>query len=492
MEQPFYTTSYKPFATFLNEAAFSPKKLAHVKKLIVKVLERKTGYKFYPYGKDGMRSFTSAGQIKTGMMYFLGNTLKACRFNWTKKWGNEIESIDIWDESGPIDRPTVHIDLRNKNIIQVIDIVVRMIKNPQVGIHQIAINESISTINGIKSMFKLTNRDLELFETRKLSDEVQQFINHAGMSADEYKIKTTKKSPGYDQKVINAKNTFVRKMKAGKIAKTDIKGTMAVVVTKGKGEVIHDKEADKLQAKLEERIPPDVLFKDLEELLDLVIKGIQPSILITGMAGVGKSKIVELMLAKHHKSKGTDYVVIKGASSPFGLYSALFLNRKKIVIFDDTDSVFKDDKAVNILKAALDSNDVREVSWFSKATLDKHPDEITQDDTDAGKYPNQFEFEGQIIFISNLHQSMIDPAVKSRSFTIDITLTEEEMIIRMQALLIKVRPDLKEKFKQEVLDALKQSGVASDKIMNMRSLLNGIRIKEGGSSRWKELTLRYA
>jgi len=46
---------------------------------------------------------------------------------------------------------------------------------------------------------------------------------------------------------------------------------------------------------------------------------------------------------------------MKGKSSPFGLYSTLYMNRNKLIVFDDMDSVFKDTDTVNMLKAALDS-----------------------------------------------------------------------------------------------------------------------------------------
>lgn len=479
MELSYYS-NIKSFATFLDEAAFSPKVLHKVMRLIIRALQKKTGMAFYPFGKDGMRQFSVAGQPKTGMQYFLGNTLKSIRFNWTKKHGVEMESIDIWNGKSPKDKPTVNIDLKGKNIIQVIDVIVKQIKTPQVGEFDVAVNESVSTINSLKRILNLTDEDLSIFEARKLGDDVMQFINSAGLSVAEFQMRVKQK----DQKLINQKNTFIRKLKKGG-------GGTTVIVTKGKIEKVIDKEGD-AAVKLENELPPEVLFQDLEDLLDLVIKGIQPSILITGMAGIGKSKTVENKLKEHGKTKNKDWVLIKGTASAFGLYTALFLHRKKIVVFDDTDSIFKDEKAVNLLKAALDSNDERELSWFSKSTIDKHPDEITDEDIAQGKFPNQFVFEGQIIFISNLHQSKIDAAVRSRSFTIDITMSEENVIKRMEMLNVKVRKDLDMKFKTEVLDVIKGGGSPADKDVNMRTLLNGFKLKEGGSPRWKDLTKRYA
>lgn len=66
------------------------------------------------------------------------------------------------------------------------------------------------------------------------------------------------------------------------------------------------------------------------------------------------------------------------------------------------------------------------------------------------------------------------------------------MVVRMQGLLSKVRSDLKDNFKQEVIDQIKKGGQPADKEVNMRTMLGGIRIREGGSPRWKTLLTRYA
>ena len=90
-------------------------------------------------------------------------------------------------------------------------------------------------------------------------------------------------------------------------------------------------------------------------------------------------------------------------------------DKDQIVIFDDCDSVLQDKVAVNILKAALDSYDKRTISWLQKGFIDDG-------------LPNSFEFQGNVIFISNMSSDKIDQAVKSRSMTIDLSMSIDDKI----------------------------------------------------------------
>jgi hypothetical protein len=63
--------------------------------------------------------------------------------------------------------------------------------------------------------------------------------------------------------------------------------------------------------------------------------------------------------------------VIKGAMTALGLYAQLYKysDKKNVLIFDDCDSVFADELALNILKAALDSGKTRKICWNSDSRL---------------------------------------------------------------------------------------------------------------------------
>jgi len=70
--------------------------------------------------------------------------------------------------------------------------------------------------------------------------------------------------------------------------------------------------------------------------------------------------------------QGTGYELYTGSiTGPSALYETLFKNNKpdKIIVFDDLDGLFGDEDSVNILKGALNSSKVREISYLSKLNV---------------------------------------------------------------------------------------------------------------------------
>ena len=104
-----------------------------------------------------------------------------------------------------------------------------------------------------------------------------------------------------------------------------------------------------------EKRDPQQMFNNLERLTKMVGKGIQPSLVITGRAGTGKTFLVKDTLTKMGLTESNEFVHFKGRATAAGLFVTLYDNCDKIIVLDDCDSVFKDPDAVNMLKAALDS-----------------------------------------------------------------------------------------------------------------------------------------
>jgi hypothetical protein len=230
---------------------------------------------------------------------------------------------------------------------------------------------------------------------------------------------------------------------------------------------------------LQQSKTPQQMFGDMENLTKMVAQGISPSLLITGMPGLGKTHTVLKTLESIGMVEGQHYIHVKGRTTPGGMYITLYENSDKLIIFDDCDSVFKDDDTVNLLKGALDSYDKRVISWVSAKPLR----------VDGFFLPTSFEFTGRIVFISNLHISKIDSAIRSRAFAQDITLTVVQMIERMTELLPVIEPQVKDlELKKEALEALKN---AYEKYMNVelnfRSLIKAIRIRQMGFDGWEDM-----
>lgn len=215
-------------------------------------------------------------------------------------------------------------------------------------------------------------------------------------------------------------------------------------------------------------------FGFLETFTEMVLNRITASEIVTGEGGLGKTSTVLKMLEKQGLKEDVDYVMIKGYSTPKALYATLWENKDKIVIFDDCDSVLKDPTSVNILKGALDSYEKRTVSWLTRGFVDDG-------------LPGSFEFTGNIIFISNLDAEKIDKAVRSRSITIDLSMTLADKIERMQSILKDILPEFEMSVKQEVLDYMSEHAEEAVEF-NMRTLMKCIRVRVvyGKSTEWKD------
>ena len=213
---------------------------------------------------------------------------------------------------------------------------------------------------------------------------------------------------------------------------------------------------------------PEVMFSNLESLTKMVGRGIQPSLVITGMAGVGKTHLVKETLKQMGLRESYDFEHFKGKATAAGLFITLYQNSDKIVVLDDCDSVFKDDDAVNILKAALDSYDTRKISYISTKPL---KDEFGE------PIPAHFEFTGKIIFISNIHQSKLDEAIRSRSFVADISMNTGQMFQRMEQLMQSMEPRIPIAAKQQALDIMKELDAKFGGVdINLRSFIKAARI----------------
>ena len=170
-------------------------------------------------------------------------------------------------------------------------------------------------------------------------------------------------------------------------------------------------------------------FNILDEMSLAAINGDIRALIVSGPPGVGKSFGVERQLEKSSMfdrlgGKKVRYEIVKGAITALGLYSQLYKysDPKNVLVFDDCDSAFSDELALNILKAALDSGKRRRIFWNSDSRLLREEG-----------IPNSFEFRGSAIFITNLNfvdvrsKKMQEhlAALQSRCHYLDLTINSE-------------------------------------------------------------------
>ena len=229
-------------------------------------------------------------------------------------------------------------------------------------------------------------------------------------------------------------------------------------------------------------------FGFVEKLVTMVSTGVQPSAVITGEGGLGKTYTVTKTLESNGYKDISDladfqvgsvintrkcFTMIKGFSTAKGLYRTLFENNKSVIVFDDCDAVLKDPIALNILKSALDSYGKRIISW----NADMKDDDL----------PRSFNFEGRVIFISNMEQDRIDQAIRSRSMMIDLSMTKDQKIDRMEfiAKSDEFLPEYDAKSKQDALSLIRE--IKDDcKEISLRTLISVTKVRASNKD-WKDL-----
>lgn len=229
-------------------------------------------------------------------------------------------------------------------------------------------------------------------------------------------------------------------------------------------------------------------FGFVEKLVNMVAAGVQPSAVITGEGGLGKTYTVTKTLEKAGFKDISDlgefqvgqvmntskcFTMVKGYSTAKGLYRTLFENNKSVIVFDDCDAVLKDPVALNLLKGALDSYGKRIISW----NADMRDDDL----------PRSFNFEGRVIFISNMGQDSIDQAIRSRSILIDLAMTTDQKIERMETIAMsdEFLPEYDKTIIQDALSLLRDIK-AEVKEISLRTLISVSKIRATNKD-WKQL-----
>lgn len=286
----------------------------------------------------------------------------------------------------------------------------------------------------------------------------------------------------YNQSRVLFNNTIYRRTVHG-FGKASPRADIDAEALISNGKTVSAASRDQMIELVPSRFDVNQRFEFIEELTDMVVQKNANSLVVSGSGGLGKSFTVleRLKLAKKKSEDDVkygdpyDYTVCKGFSTPKALYRLLWQNREKLVIFDDCDSIQDDPAAVNLLKAGLDSYETRWIHWLSEKAIGADDDEL----------PLRFEFEGQIIFISNRRLGQIDQALLSRSLFVDVTMTPQEKIDRITTLLPRMEKDMKMTEKIEVVELLK-THMNDIKDLNIRTFLKVAGLRKR-SKKWSDI-----
>jgi hypothetical protein len=269
----------------------------------------------------------------------------------------------------------------------------------------------------------------------------------------------------------------------GKTVKRSKREHLEYVIRKATKESVDSTPVKESRFSINER------FGFVSDMVAMLASGAQASVVVTGPGGLGKSFTVTKALADcglqdvsllEDFDVGTilktakTFRVIKGYSTPKGLYRTLYENKDGVIVFDDCDSVLKDPTSLNLLKGALDSYSRRIISWRA---------DIKDEDL-----PTSFEFKGRVIFISNLASSNIDQAIITRSMAVDLSMTNKQKIERMQHLLSsgEFMPEFDKTIKADAMSLIERLQ-DSVKELSLRTLIQVTKIRQGAGKNWANL-----
>jgi hypothetical protein len=172
-------------------------------------------------------------------------------------------------------------------------------------------------------------------------------------------------------------------------------------------------------------------YNNIAEFIREMSQGRVRSLIVNGPPGVGKSFVVGEQLTRCNSRK---HKIVSGHMTLLSLYAALYAHKDagSILVLDDVDSVFTKVEGLNLLKAAMDTKEHRNIHWESSSAM-----------LNQMGLPTSFLFNGAVILISNVgfggavtrcmaHLN----ALKDRSYCIPVANGGEDSCFKQVAYMV--------------------------------------------------------
>jgi hypothetical protein len=510
------------YAPLLQEAISSvafPKASLLIRNFLRKHLGTNQVY-LYPEAEH----FISGGKHGVGIRFYM-NKVESVRFNWLADSSMDVSrnlmSVDYWDGSRHDGKPAYHLEFdKAQSLVKTLPFVASFIKSPMIG-NTLWIEETSLMENALLNMNSDFSNIVEAKSTGgNVLPTIDQVIRALGQGSQQKDMRNDSSlGNGWAQVIVAIRNTypqffekqgasqiFINKSNANKISKDAIVDALSIggvkaTVTAGKIETYQaSKEIETMEKNLP-RLCFEEQLVDLRVAMGLLMKNSTNALYLAGRGGIGKTQTVEEELQKRGLTDGEGYFKITGSASTAGIYRILYEHRKHIILFDDSDGALKDVDSRNLFKAASDTKAVRKLSWMKAGKTYVDPDDMNDDDDGDDRLPRYFNFEGKIIFISNLHIDTLDPdgSLRTRGYLINIDPTDEEVYKYMGKIVSKIKLDvdytLSPEQRQEVIDVLRSRNQKEGSV-NLRQLVRGLNTMAGvladGGTEWQRMVLRYA
>lgn len=219
-----------------------------------------------------------------------------------------------------------------------------------------------------------------------------------------------------------------------------------------------------------------VRFKEYGDLLRGVAEGRIRHLFVEGDQGLGKTYTLERILRTYEAKKAIRLHISSGRTTPLGLFNDLYSNRHKhsITVFDDCDAVLENKDTLNILKAATDTKDRREISWAT---------------TSNRAQVQKFIFEGQVVLLTNLNMEKPKFApLMDRVYRLPMRLTPQERVARC---IMVIREDTKFHYAHDdvTMWLIRNHGALGDKV-TIRTAGKLLELAAFNKDKWEALATR--
>lgn len=482
-----FETKFQNQHNVINEEAyFSSEKIEDVLNLILSWVIKQTSIVFsFSFHFENIKQ---DDEVLWGIR-FIGVDGSVFRINWgalPKTTSAMIYSVDFWDKDDLSPVPKYKVYVRDFNIVQILTLISSYIKS---GV-EYSSEFYNSYIDADKYVAKSKNEDIlvkNLKLDESLSDEEESEYNF---------LKSKIRLNPIEIPIQDKKRFAVLSLK-----KEGYQGQLENIfdfVEVGVEQSIEPQELE-TEEEFEKMVATNNIenkFKDLSFLVKTVANGIRPCFVATGTPGVGKSFTVAKTMSELGFVEGKDWLLVKGATTPFGMYQIFCTYPKDyIIVFDDCDSVFDDEDGLNLLKGALDTTPVRNIFWKSRNTFSTA--NLTQDEINAkmkeGKYPDTVTITSGVMFLTNITQEDLIKKPKLKAIIsragspIDLTFSDEDIFGYIESLIDKIDiMGLDIDYKKEVFKVMKDAyeNKTLKTALNFRTFINMVKSKYSYDSLW--------
>lgn len=474
----------------------------------------------------GVEHFKNSKEEGYGIRYVVDGSTRCLRFNWASAGAAgksaSLVSIDLWNGSNR--NPDYNFTTSGISLVKVLPAIVKHIEYPKKGEQPVFAAKMDTQLNEAKK---------DDYDTSSaLLDFIRRLQKGGSFTRSEFGGQYHISNIGiFDHAITNFASEFEVQGKRlswkdgtdpdelyDKII-GDSDGTL-IVSSGGSGEQ-YAETSQETEAEAEDRVSFSESLEHLEGLVSGIVKGSFNALFVAGKGGTGKTQTVEDTLHAAGLSDGDGYFKVTGSASPFGIYEMLYKYRNSIILFDDSDGALSDQDGRNLIKAATDTKKLRKLAWQKKNSklydpahgvplkkkkggkedvnldnIDDFDENATDDDlADPEMIPSYFNFEGRVIFISNMQLDKLDPdgALRTRAFVIVINPTNEEIYQRMEEIIDNIKLEagsMNHDERMEVLDIIRTSNKKGD--ASLRTLVRALNIASSGAKNWKVLVKLYA